>query len=270
VPLREVNGVRLNVEESGSGEPLVLVHGSWDERRSWGLVEPELARRFHVVSYDRRGHTGSEDGAEPGLRRDDEDDLAALIEELGLAPAHVAANSFGAAISLGLASRRPGLFRTLCVHEPPLVSLAADDPAVVRAVQAMGPILELCERGEAVAAARGFVEDIALGPGAWALLPAELRASMAANAETAAGEVRDPAWGDVHLDALCRVDVPILLTQGDRSPPFFSRIVARLDEAVDGAAVRTIHGAGHVPHATHPEEYVALVSEFAAAYGVSR
>jgi pimeloyl-ACP methyl ester carboxylesterase len=72
VPLREVNGVRLLVEESGSGDPLMLVHGSWNDRQAWALVEDGLARRFRVVSYDRRGHTGSEDSAEPGSRRDDE------------------------------------------------------------------------------------------------------------------------------------------------------------------------------------------------------
>ncbi|MGH3040987.1 MAG: alpha/beta fold hydrolase, partial [Gaiellaceae bacterium] len=112
MPLREINSVRLLVEESGSGDPLVLVHGSWDDRQVWALIEDDLARRFRAVSYDRRGHSASEDSAEPGSRRDDEDDLAGLIETLGLAPAHVVANSFGSSIALGLAARQPELFRT--------------------------------------------------------------------------------------------------------------------------------------------------------------
>jgi pimeloyl-ACP methyl ester carboxylesterase len=66
VPLREVNGVRLLVDESDSGDPLVLVHGSWNDGQAWALIEDDLARRFRVVSYDRRGHTGSEDSAEHG------------------------------------------------------------------------------------------------------------------------------------------------------------------------------------------------------------
>jgi pimeloyl-ACP methyl ester carboxylesterase len=56
VPLVDVNGLRLLAEESGSGDPLVLVYGSWDDRRVWALIEADLARSFHVVSYDRRGH----------------------------------------------------------------------------------------------------------------------------------------------------------------------------------------------------------------------
>jgi pimeloyl-ACP methyl ester carboxylesterase len=169
VPLREVNGVRLLVEDSGGDDPLVLVHGSWDDRRAWALIEDDLAhdfRVFRVVSYDRRGRTGSEDSAEPGSRRDDEDDLAALIGALDLAPAHVVANSFGASIALGLAARQPELFRTLCAHEPPLVTLAADEPAVVAFVDALPPVLELIGRGEREAGAREFVK-LVLGLGAW-------------------------------------------------------------------------------------------------------
>ena len=264
MPLVEVNGVRLLVEESGRGEPLVLVHGSWDDRRVWALIEEDLARRSRVVSYDRRGHTGSEDSAEPGLRRDDEDDLAALIETLGLAPADVVANSFGCSIALGLAARRPELFRSLCGHEPPLLSLAADDPVVTQVGEAVGPVLDLIARGEAEAAARDFVENIALGPGAWEMMPLEERTSMAANADTFAGEQLDSAWADMDLDALSSITVPVLLTQGDQSPPFFSRIIARLAETMDSAEVRTLPGAGHVPHITHPTEYLAVINQFAA------
>jgi pimeloyl-ACP methyl ester carboxylesterase len=264
VPLREVNGVRLLVEESGNGDPLVLVHGSWVDRRGWMLVEEDLARRFRVVSYDRRGHSGSDDSAEEGTRRDDEDDLADLIETLGLAPAHVVANSFGASIALGLAARRPELFRTLNAHEPPLLSLAAEDPAVAGFGDAVGPVLELIGRGERDAAAREFA-GIVVGPGAWEMLPEAERATMVANAHTFAGEVRDSAFADVDLDALSGMSLPVLLTQGDQSPPMFGKIIARLDAAVDNAEMRLFPGAGHVPHATHPHEYVAEVGRFAGS-----
>lgn len=260
--LARLNGVRLLVAESGSGDSLVLVHGSWDDRKVWALIEEDLARRFRVVSYDRRGHTGSEDSAEPGTRRDDEEDLAELIESLGLVPANVVANSFGASIALGLAARRPEVFGTLCAHEPPLLALVADDPVVADVGEALAPVLELIERGEAEAAARDFVENIALGPGAWDMMSQQERASAAANAHTFAGEARDPAWAEIDLDALGSIAFPVLLTQGDQSPPFFSKIIARLAEAINGAEVRTVTGSGHVPHITHPAEYLSVVSRF--------
>lgn len=258
------NGTRLRVEEAGTGEPLVLVHGSWNDRHVWAGIEELLADRFRVVRYDRRGHTDSEDGAAPGTRRDDEDDLAALIETLGLAPAHVVGNSFGGSVALGLAVRRPELFRTLCVHEPPLVSVALDDPSVAGMPGAVAPVAELIERGEDEAAARAFVENVAIGPGAWAGLPAELRAVLAANAGTFLDEQRDPAWGDIDPDAAARLEMPVLLTRGDESPPPLTAIAGRLKAAMERADLVTLEGTGHVPHETHPALYAATIERFVA------
>jgi pimeloyl-ACP methyl ester carboxylesterase len=262
MPLVRVHGVRLLVQEAGSGEPLVLVHGSWGDRRVWAFVEDDLARSFRVVSYDRRGHSDSEDGPGPGSRRDDEDDLAALIERLGLAPAHLAGNSFGASIALGLAARRPELVRSLCGHEPPLIALAADDPAVRALGDGVGAVVALIDRGEEEAAARLFAEQVA-GRGAWELTPPDDRVRMIANAGTLADEQRDPGWATIDLDALAALARPVLLTHGDQSPPFFAAIISRLASAVEHAEVRTLTGAGHEPHMTHPAEWVAVVKEFA-------
>jgi pimeloyl-ACP methyl ester carboxylesterase len=152
----------------------------------------------------------------------------------------------------------------LCAHEPPLFSLVADDPAAAQFGEAVGPILEQIQAGEHEGAARDFVEKVAIGPGGWAALPEESRRIVTENAETFAGEVADPAVADVDLAALARADVPVPLTHGDQSPPLFSQIVTRLAAGLDGAEVRTVAGAGHVPQATHPEEYVDLVTRFAA------
>jgi pimeloyl-ACP methyl ester carboxylesterase len=55
-----------------------------------------LAEHFRVVAYDRRGHSRSERPARGWTRRDNEDDLIALVEALDLAPAHVVGNSYAA------------------------------------------------------------------------------------------------------------------------------------------------------------------------------
>jgi hypothetical protein len=81
------------------------------------------------------------------------------------------------------------------------MSLAADDPRVAEVGRAIGPVLELIERGEAEAAALDFVENIALGPGARELRSQEERVSMVTNADTFVGEQRDPDWG---RDRPCR------------------------------------------------------------------
>ncbi|MGH2379513.1 MAG: alpha/beta fold hydrolase [Candidatus Limnocylindria bacterium] len=194
MPLIPIDGIRLMVDDTGSGDPLVLVHGSWDDRRVWAAATDELSRSFRVITYDRRGHTDSEDGSTPGTRRDDEDDLVALIETLELAPAHVVANSFGGAIAVGLAARQPELLRSLSVHEPPLFPLAGEDVIPEQVGEVIGDVVAMIDRGEREEAARVFVEQVALGPGAWDYVPPEDRTMMIGNAGTFTGEQRDPAW----------------------------------------------------------------------------
>ena len=61
---QSVNGTRLFYELSGSGDPLVLVHGSWVDHKDWQLVVPSLTKSFRVLTYDpgatpsARGHSG--------------------------------------------------------------------------------------------------------------------------------------------------------------------------------------------------------------------
>ena len=267
MPLTSVNGVRLLVEQSGDGDPLVLVHGSWDDRETWALVEEDLAQSFHVVSYDRRGHSGSEDGPAPGTRHDDEDDLARLIEEQGLAPAHLVGNSFGTSIALSVAARRPDLVRSVCGHEPPLFALVADDPAVAQAGARVAEVVELIQAGDEEAGARLFVEEVALGPGMWDVMPPESKMRMINNAGTFAEQQRDPGGLAIDLAALAAIDAPVLLTQGDQSPPFVAAIIARLQPAIYESTVKTIAGAGHLPHLTHADEWRAIVTDFARRAG---
>jgi pimeloyl-ACP methyl ester carboxylesterase len=263
---RRVNGVELFYEVAGQGDPLVLVHGSWDDHSTWQGVVPALAESFRVVTYDRRGHSRSERPSGQGSRREDEDDLAALLEALDCAPAHVAGNSFGASIALGLAARRPELFRSAVAHEPPLMAIVADDPEVQPQMQEVGAkvqaVLEQLEAGDIPGGTRRFVEEVALGPGMWEQLPEEARQINMNNAATFVDETRDPDWAAVGLTDLSRFSRPALLTQGDRSPRWFSKIIAKLDQAIEGAEVRTIPGAGHIPQETHPGDYVATLTDF--------
>src|SRR5437868_6743397 len=121
----KVNGVVLYYEVTGSGQPLVLVHGSWGDHHNWDADVAPLAENFQVVAYDRRGHSASERPSEQGSVFEDADDLAALIDYLQLGPANIAANSFGAVIALRAATRHPQIFASLIAHEPPLFPLLA-------------------------------------------------------------------------------------------------------------------------------------------------
>lgn len=262
-----VNGLALYFELSGSGEPLVLVHGSWGDHHNWDPVVPALAESFQVLAYDRRGHSASERTAGQGSVFEDVDDLAGLIDELGLAPAHVVGNSFGAAITLRAATRRPEVFRSLIVHEPPLFPLLAGtelEAGMGEVQKRIGAVVALLEGGDHDRAARLFVETIAFGPGAWdERLTPEMREVFIANAPTWLDEVRDPDALQMDLDALAGVDRPALLTSGTESAPFFGPVVDIVADALPRSERVTIDGADHVPHISVPERYVELVTTFA-------
>ena len=266
MPRAEVNGIELFYEVAGDGDPLVLVHGSWGDHHSWAPVLDALTARFRVLVYDRRGHSQSERPPGQGSRFEDEEDLAALMETLGLAPAFVAGNSFGASTALGLAARRPELFRGLVAHEPPLMGIVADDPDLQPLMASTGKridsVIGHLRADEFHAGARQFVEEVALGPGAWDQLPQQLRQTFLTNAPTFLDEQADPEWSDLDLDSLSGYAGPALLTKGTNSPPWFATITARLAGALPQAQTYTFEGAGHIPHVTHPDAYARRVTGF--------
>ena len=263
-----VNGVRIAYADTGgTGTPLVLVHGSWGSHHNWDPVVPGLAEHFRVVSYDRRGHSDSERPSGQGHFSEDVADLAALIEQLGIAPAWVVGNSSGAAMTVKLAAARPEVLRGIVVHEPPLFGLLEAGRPEAHAVDAIetGPLAEVGQRiaaGDHAGAAEHFVEQVALGPGSWGQLPDAMRAMMIANAPTYLDELHDTEWRVVDETRLACYDGPALLTSGDQSPPMFQAIERRLSQLLPRARRTTYAGAGHIPHVTHPEEYVAQLVGF--------
>lgn len=267
MPVARVNDVALYYESSGSGAPLVLVHGSWGDHHNWDPVVDSLAESFRVVTYDRRGHSRSERPSGQGSVFEDAGDLAALIEELDLAPAHVAGNSFGAAVVLRAATRRPTVFRSLIAHEPPLFPLLAGtelEPALMEVQRRIGAVVELLERGDHERAARLFVDTIAFGPDAWdSQLTPEMRETFIANAPTFLDEARDPDALEMDLESLAGFDKPALLTSGTASAPFFAPVVDLIASRMPRSDRVTIDGADHVPHVSVPERYVELVTTFA-------
>jgi pimeloyl-ACP methyl ester carboxylesterase len=263
MPLTAVNGVRLYSEWFGEGGPsVVLVHGSWVDHHSWDTVVPALARTFRVLAYDRRGHSRSERLPTQGSIEEDAADLAALITGAGDVPVHVVGNSFGASIALKLATTRPELFASLVVHEPPLIGLLGNDPALAAVQQRIDAVIGTLRSGGDEAGARQFVDTVALGPGMWDRLPPDMRQTCVFNASTWVDEMNEPGAFMLDLDRLRAFDRPVLLSQGGQSPPFFGAVLDRIAAALPYARRHTFPDTGHAPHLTHPDDYVAIVTTF--------
>lgn len=116
-----IDGVGLEYEDSGTGEPVVFIHGAFiaDAFRPL-LSEPALAERFRLISYHRRGYGGSTPAAEPVSLADGARDCQALISFLGLRHAHVVGHSYGASVALQLALDAPEVVHTLTLLEAAL------------------------------------------------------------------------------------------------------------------------------------------------------
>ena len=111
MPDLTANGVRLYYERSGEGDPLLLISGLGGGAGMWQAMLPRFAKDFHCILYDHRG-TGRSD-APPGPYTMDQmaDDAAALLTEIGLAPADCVGLSMGGCVLQALAYRHPEVVR---------------------------------------------------------------------------------------------------------------------------------------------------------------
>jgi pimeloyl-ACP methyl ester carboxylesterase len=113
-----LDGTRLAFDRTGQGEPLVLLHGQGLSRRSFDPVVPLLAAERDVIAVDLPGH--GESPRQPTGTGSAPKDLAVavgeLLDELGLATAHVAGNSSGGWVALELG--KLGRARTVTALSP--------------------------------------------------------------------------------------------------------------------------------------------------------
>jgi pimeloyl-ACP methyl ester carboxylesterase len=136
----DVNGVSMYYEEHGAGAPLVLLHGGLGSVEMFAGLRPALGEGRRVIAPDFQCHGRTPDIDRPLRPEHLADDVAALIETLGAAPADVLGYSLGAKTALRVAIQHPALVRRLV-----LVSIACrrdgNFPEVLAAMDAMGPEL---------------------------------------------------------------------------------------------------------------------------------
>ena len=102
-----LNGVTLEYEATGSGEPVLLISPVLADGFVPLLSQPALADRHLLIRYHKRGWAGSTHTPPPVSIGDHAGDAAALLEHLGIPRAHIAGHSSGAAVAAQLALDRP-------------------------------------------------------------------------------------------------------------------------------------------------------------------
>ena len=251
------NGLSIAYERVGDGPALVLAHGAADDGRIWRPQLAALSDEFTVAAWDEPGAGRSSDP--PGTFRvaDYADCFAALIEALGLGPAHVAGLSWGGTVVLELYRRRPELVATLILVDTYAGWKGSLSDAEVRArvagVQRMlaapaetfDPMLPGLFAREPPAEVASLLEEIAA-----TVRPESLGTQLAAMAQTD------------QRDLLPAIAVPTLLIWGEldaRSPLGIAR---QFEQAIPDSRLVVIPDCGHLSNLEQPVRFNAAVREF--------
>jgi pimeloyl-ACP methyl ester carboxylesterase len=116
MPKVEANNITLHYEQQGSGDPLVLIPYLAADNACYAFQVAEYSKHFTCISLDLRG-TGESDKPDGAYSTADlADDVAALMQALGIQRAHVSGLSLGAAIGMWLAAKHPEMVNSLSLH----------------------------------------------------------------------------------------------------------------------------------------------------------
>lgn len=257
----------LEYERMGSrGDPVVLIHGGWEDRTAWTEVAEALRSSFEVLVYDRRGHGGSVGPPRERPLRDDADELAELLESTGFFPVHLVGHSDGGAVALRLALDRPELARSAVVHEVPYLDLLDRGPTGPDEhgppERALAEARHAVRDGAPERAARIYLDAFAAREERGLLEVPGFHAGVLANAVRWAEVLGDPEATRAPRGELESTAVPVLATAGERSPPFAGLLGERLAAELGNGRFARLTGAGHFPHRTPPGLWAGVVNAY--------
>lgn len=259
-----INGVRLSWRDAGRGEPVLLLHpfpfhgGIWE-----GQLE-RLAGRMRLIAPDLRGFGGSERGAGDGPLTMDQhaDDMAALLDHLGIEAATVCGVSMGGYVAFALWRRHRERVRALVLCD----TRAAADTEAARRARAQ---LAIRVRREGTKAAVDAMLPNLISPTTrreHSEIEARLREiAESIEPETIVRALEGLAGRPDSTELLPTITVPALVLHGAEDatvPVDESRAMA---ERIPGAELRIIDGAGHLPMVEQPEAFDAELVRFSEA-----
>ncbi len=150
MPYCPVNGIQLYYETHGEGAPVVFVHGAGGNHASWFHQTLAFAKSHHVIVFDQRGFGNSEDVEKRG-RSAMVDDLAGLLDHLGVGRAALVAQSLGGGTCAGFTVRYPARVAGLALCDtlagmrlPPDIAAAMDEVSkrttgLAQVIRVLGP-----------------------------------------------------------------------------------------------------------------------------------
>lgn len=262
----QVNGVELEYEVTGSGEPVLLISPVLADGFEPLLSQAALAGRYQLITYHKRGWVGSTRTPAPVTMEDHAADAVALLDHLELDRAHVAGHSSGAAVAVQVALDHPARVHSLALLELSLLSVSTAGLLLEKAA----PAFEAYGAGDHETAFANFMS--AVSGLEWDVCRALLEeASPGAVAQSI--KDADTFFG-VELPSLmawkfgpeqaAAISQPLLSVWGTATEPLWMEIAGLLRGWVSHAEDCAIEGAGHLLHAQEPE---AVAKGMAAFFG---
>jgi non-heme chloroperoxidase len=272
MPTAQIEDTSLEFADRGDGVPVVLVHGSLGDLRSWEPQIASLADDHRVITYSRRYHHPNPCPPNgPYSASLHADDLAGLMSELDVEVAHVVGSSYGAYTALFLAMRHPDRVCTLVLSEPPVLPLLVDHPEGRQIrdrflADVWGPAGTVLRKGRLESGVRTFVDGL-FGHGAFDGLPDEVHRLIMDNApefklETSTEEF----WTPFTRDDAAQVDTPTLLVSGGSSLRMFQLIVDELERSLPNSEQVRFPETSHDVPGEQPTAFNDLVTGFIDAH----
>lgn len=265
MPRVRVGDIEMHYVEVGTGDPLVLIMGFGGDHLAWGFQVPVFAQHYRVITFDNRGVGQTDAPDHPYTTRMMADDVAGLLDVLGIERAHILGLSMGGMIAQEFALAHPRRTRTLQLH----CTYARPDRYMLALTQTWRTLRTTLTREESLRAIALWLFAPATYNERPELVEMIVQTSLAnPHPQTLTGFLRQSDAVRTH-DALDRVPAlrcPILVSVADEDilvPPRFSRELAA---AIVGAKFHVIPGAGHGCLWERPEAFNALCTQFLAEH----
>jgi pimeloyl-ACP methyl ester carboxylesterase len=269
------DGVKLYFEETGHGTPIIFVHEFAADHRSWEPQMRHFGRRYRCITYSARGYPPSdvpEDVAKYSQERAT-DDIAAVLDHLGIAKAHVVGLSMGGFATLHFGFRHPHRALSLTVAGCGYGAEKGQQERFRSEVETVVAFL----RTEGAAA---FAEKYAYGPTRVQFENkdprgfAEFKAALAehsaiGSANTQAGvQGQRPSLYDL-VDQMKAMTIPTLILTGDEDWPCLQPALL-MKQTIPSAALSVMPNCGHTINLEDADQFNRIVGDFIAQVDAGR
>ena len=266
----EINGVRLQYVEQGSGEPMVFVHGAPSDLRTWEPVREVVAKNYRFIAYTQR-YFGTEPWPDDGKNFSIPtlaDDLATFITSFNARPVHLVSWSFGGLVAMQAAVKDPSLVRSLILYEPNVISVLPAESAEGKAAREdrskmLAPVIAANKAGDAVQAAKLALEAVfQLGPGGFDREPQTVQTRVLDNARTMLLIFGAPAPPAITCDMLKNFPRPTLVMRGEKTQVSNVLISEAISKCIPGAQLVVLQNVNHDGPSRDPAAFTGAIFEF--------